>query len=88
MTRQQAVELAPFGITVNAVAPGLVKTDINRDYLAHDEPYVRHVLAATPAGRLGTVDEIASAVLWLALPISSFITGQTIAVDGGWSIAG
>jgi NAD(P)-dependent dehydrogenase (short-subunit alcohol dehydrogenase family) len=78
-TRQLAVELAP-GVRVNAVAPGLVRTDMARALWEADEPALA---AATPLRRLGEPDDVAKAVLFLASDASSWITGHTLVIDGG-----
>ena len=77
-----AHELAPHGITVNAVAPGSTETDINRDMFA--DP-VRRAAAIAPIllGRPGTPDDICGAVAFLASDAASWITGATIGVNGG-----
>ncbi|BFH68063.1 MAG: SDR family oxidoreductase [Paenibacillus dendritiformis] len=80
-TKSLAKELAPSGVTVNAVAPGAVDTDM----LKHLDTSERSALEEDiPAGRLGTPDEIASLVYFLALPESGYITGQIISPNGGW----
>ncbi|WCR29015.1 SDR family oxidoreductase [Paenibacillus thiaminolyticus] len=80
-TKSLAKELAPSGVTVNAVAPGAVDTDM----MKHLDTSERNALEEDiPAGRLGTPDEIASLVYFLALPESSYITGQVISPNGGW----
>lgn len=82
-TKALAKELAPSGVTVNAVAPGAVDTDMLK-HLAHDE---REALEEEiPVGRLGSPEEIASLVYFLALPESSYITGQVISPNGGWQV--
>ena len=83
LTRALAVEWAPLGIRVNAVAPTYVETALTRDLLANPEALGR-VLDATPLRRLATADEVASAVLFLAGPASSMTTGHTLPVDGGF----
>ncbi|WNI18745.1 SDR family NAD(P)-dependent oxidoreductase [Actinacidiphila sp. ITFR-21] len=86
MTVQSAVELGPDGIRVNAVAPGLVVHDGN---LARLSPaFIEARRADTPLGRLGRSEDIAGAVLFLASELSSFVSGQTITVDGGRLFAG
>ncbi|MBD2845222.1 3-oxoacyl-ACP reductase FabG [Paenibacillus sp. IB182496] len=80
-TKALAKELAPSGITVNAVAPGAVDTTMNAQ-LADEE--VTALAESIPAGRLAHPDEIASLVYFLALPESSYITGQIISPNGGW----
>jgi glucose 1-dehydrogenase len=80
-----AIELAPYGITVNAVAPGTTETDMNRAMLA--DPEMRSILTSSILlGRPGTPGDIAPAVAFLASEEANFITGCTIAVDGGSSI--
>lgn len=81
MTRSASVELGPVGIRVNAVAPSTVLTEGVRAMLSDE--VVEKRLTATPLRRLGEVDDIADAVLWLASDRSRFVTGQSIAVDGG-----
>ncbi|AWB44362.1 3-oxoacyl-ACP reductase [Paenibacillus sp. CAA11] len=76
-----AKELAPSGVTVNAVAPGAVMTDMMKDFEAEE---LRQLEEEIPAGRLADPDEIASLVYFLALPESSYITGQIISPNGGW----
>jgi NAD(P)-dependent dehydrogenase (short-subunit alcohol dehydrogenase family) len=87
MTMVMALELAPLGIRVNAVAPGAIETPLVREM---HTPQMRAAwLNAAPQRRYGTPAEIASAALFLLDPTKSgFVTGQTICVDGGFSIAG
>lgn len=80
-TKALAKELAPSGITVNAVAPGAVKTDMMAKFQAED---IRLLEEEIPAGRLASPEEIASLVYFLALPESGYITGQIISPNGGW----
>ena len=91
LIRSLALELGPRGITVNGVSPGLVDTESSRLYMTKglgrtwDEAVAR-MAAATPVGRFGTVEEVASLVAYLASPEAGFITGQTILIDGGLTI--
>ncbi len=80
MTRTLAVELALDGIRVNAVAPGITATPASRTYVDEDEERDRRAIAM---GRRGHPDEIAGAILFLLSDLSSYITGQTLLVDGG-----
>ena len=80
LTRSLAKEAGARGITVNAVAPGYVPTDLTHDL---PEALLAEAVKATPLGRLGTVEDIAGAVSFLASDDASFITGQVLRVDGG-----
>jgi 3-oxoacyl-[acyl-carrier protein] reductase len=82
LARQLIVELSPYQITVNAVAPGATVTPRN---LADDPNYEAIWGHVTPTGRPAFVEDIAHAVLFLLSPLSGQITGQTLIVDGGWT---
>jgi Tropinone reductase 1 len=83
LTRNLACEWAGDGIRVNAVAPWYIRTRRTSDKLA-DPDYLDEVIARTPMGRVGEPEEVASAVAFLCLPASSYVTGECIAVDGGF----
>lgn len=84
MTKALAYELAPEKIRVNAVAPTFIETKMTKVGL-RDAGFRDWVLGEIPLGRLGTVDEVAAAVAYLASPMSSMTTGTSLLVDGGWT---
>ena len=87
LTKTAALEYAKSGIRVNAVCPGPIDTPMLDDLMAAMPGGRDGILALEPAGRLGAADEIAAAVIWLCSPAASFVIGQAIAVDGGWTTA-
>jgi glucose 1-dehydrogenase len=84
LMRDLAVELGPLGITVNNVAPGAISTPINTALL-EDRPKLNALLANIPLGRLGTTEDVASLVAFLASDEASYINGSTFVIDGGLS---
>jgi NAD(P)-dependent dehydrogenase (short-subunit alcohol dehydrogenase family) len=82
LTRVMASELAQYGIRVNAVAPGMVRTEFSKPFWSNPELY-GHIASSIPMGRIAEPMEVVHPVLFLASQASAFITGQTILVDGG-----
>jgi glucose 1-dehydrogenase len=82
LMRDLAVELGPLGITINNVAPGAIVTPINKTLL-EDKPKLNALLANIPLGRMGSVDDVAGLVAFLASDDASYVTGSTYVVDGG-----
>ena len=83
LTRSAACDYARQNIRVNAVGPGTIATELARNAVMADEAARRRIMSRTPMGRLGQPEEIASVVAFLAGDEASYITGQTIYVDGG-----
>lgn len=83
LTRVLAVEWAPYGIQVNAIAPGWIRTELNAQFLDEDPERYRRILESIPAGRVGTAEDVAGLSVFLASPASDYLTGQVIEVDGG-----
>ncbi|HEY9742144.1 MAG TPA: SDR family oxidoreductase [Coleofasciculaceae cyanobacterium] len=84
LTKSAALEYAKQGIRINAVSPGAIETEMFDRFA--DDPQMRGQMAAAhPVGRVGKAEEIASAVLWLCSDGASFVTGQTLTVDGGFT---
>ena len=82
LTKSMALSLAPHGIRVNAVGPGTIATEMGKSMMA-DDAARRRVLSRTPMGRPGEPDEVASVCVFLASDDASYVTGETIYVDGG-----
>jgi enoyl-[acyl-carrier protein] reductase III len=92
LIRTLALELGPRGITVNGVSPGFIETDSSRMYVERGlggdyDAAVERLVAATPTRRAGTVDDVAGLVRYLASDAAGFLTGQTIIMDGGLTVA-
>jgi gluconate 5-dehydrogenase len=85
MTRALAVEWAKYNIQVNALCPGYVMTAMNEKTLATNQQVYDHIIGQTPMRRLGEVEELVGAAVLLASEASSYMTGQTLVIDGGWT---
>jgi 2-deoxy-D-gluconate 3-dehydrogenase len=83
LTKQLAIELAPDNIQANCIAPGFILTDLNRNFL-YVEPRKSWIESRTPAGKFGAPEDLAGTAVFLAGPGSDYVTGQVIAVDGGF----
>lgn len=84
MTKTLALELAPFNVTVNAICPGPFATELNARFLA--DPEVSQTFTArVPLGRWGEPRELGGAAIFFASEASSYVTGATLFVDGGWT---
>lgn len=86
LTRSLAIEWAQQGVCVNAIAPGIFPTDLNRELL--DSPRGHELLLRTPMNRFGCVEELVGAAVFLASDESAYTTGQIVAVDGGYLASG
>jgi NAD(P)-dependent dehydrogenase (short-subunit alcohol dehydrogenase family) len=85
LTRSMAVELARYGIAVNAIAPGYVETDMNRGFLRSDTG--KALIGRIPAGRVGAPDDLDGALLLLASPAGAYLNGVVLPVDGGHAVS-
>ena len=83
MAKTIALEVSGYGITANAISPGATLTERT---LSDDPEYEKHWSAITPTGRAGHVEDIVAAALYLASPEARHVTGQTIVIDGGWTL--
>lgn len=84
LTKAMAVELAPHNVRVNSVAPTFVETPMTKPFL-EDEAFREDTLSRIPLGRLGQVEDVTGAVVFLASPAAGLITGASLLVDGGWT---
>ena len=86
LTQTLGAEWAARGVRVNAISPGFFMTELNRDKMSAERKAL--ALARTPAGRFGEVDELVGAAIYLASPAASYVTGEALAVDGGFLATG
>ena len=84
LTKAMAVELGPLGIRVNAIAPTYIETPMTQPFF-ENESFHNEILRRIPLGRIGTIDEVAAAVTFLASPAASLITGASLLADGGYT---
>ena len=84
LTKAMAVELAPNNIRVNAIAPTFLETPMTASFFA-DPEFRNWVISRIPLGRIGRMDEVTGAIVFLASPAASLITGTSLAIDGGWT---
>lgn len=87
MTRVLALEWSKFGVNINAIAPWYFRTPLTEKLLA-DPEYVKEILDRTPAGRIGNLEDLVGPAIFLSSDAAAYISGQTIAVDGGMSVYG
>ncbi len=85
MTRAMALDLAPHGVTVNALCPGVFKTEINRPIL-NDPDYLKEFLKQIPLGAMGDPEQLMGAAVFLASDAGGYVTGTALMVDGGWTV--
>jgi NAD(P)-dependent dehydrogenase (short-subunit alcohol dehydrogenase family) len=83
-SKAMALELAPWGIRVNTVAPTFIETPLTRPFFAEGS-FAEYVHARIPMGHVGRVEDVAGAVLYLASPAAALVTGTSLLVDGGWT---
>ena len=86
LTKSAALEHAPRGIRINAVCPGTIRTPMVKDMVSSGDLSEEDVVKLAPINRLGEAWEIADAVLWLCNSMSAYVIGQSIAVDGGYTV--
>ena len=86
LTRAAAADWAPYGVTVNAICPGLIMTDANKAWAQSNPEIIQTLVEGIPMGRPGTPEELAGLALFLASPASSYVTGAVHMADGGYSL--
>jgi NAD(P)-dependent dehydrogenase (short-subunit alcohol dehydrogenase family) len=88
LTRAMAVEWAKYNIQVNAIGPGFIQTEIHEDLIESDPTRNKRILDCIPMSRFGDPQDVANLAIFLASDASNYLTGQTIYIDGGWSVLG
>ncbi len=88
MTRVMAVECTKYGVRVNCIAPGYVRTELIDKLVADGKLALDEIKKRTPQRRMGSIDEISEAVIFIASPAAGFMTGEVINIDGGWTAYG
>jgi NAD(P)-dependent dehydrogenase (short-subunit alcohol dehydrogenase family) len=83
-----AVEWAKYNIQVNAIGPGFIQTEIHEDLIESDPTRNKRILDCIPMSRFGDPQDVANLAIFLASDASNYLTGQTIYIDGGWSVLG
>src|ERR1700704_4857567 len=86
LTKSAALEYASMGVRINAICPGIINTPMVSGMLATQAEAMKELMKEVPIGRLGQPEEIAASVLWLCSPGASFVIGQALAVDGGYTV--
>jgi NAD(P)-dependent dehydrogenase (short-subunit alcohol dehydrogenase family) len=86
LTKSAALEYASMGVRINAICPGIINTPMVSGMLATQAEAMKELMKEVPIGRLGQPEEIAATVLWLCSPGASFVIGQALAVDGGYTV--
>lgn len=86
LTREMALDYASKGIGINAIAPGIIDTDMTKPFLENEQAK-QGFLNKTPVGRVGKPEDIANGAVYLASDESDFVVGQTLVIDGGWTIS-
>ena len=88
MTRVMAVECAKYGVRVNCIAPGYVRTELIDQLVSEGKLALEAIERRTPQRRMGSIEEIAAAVVYIASPAAGFMTGSVVNIDGGWTAYG
>jgi 2-deoxy-D-gluconate 3-dehydrogenase len=86
LTRVLALEWAEYGVYVNAIGPGIIQTPLTEAYMKSDPKRLERVLQKVPSGRLGKPEDLVGVTLFLASEASDYMTGQTLYIDGGYSL--